>query len=276
MANRIDTAFRKARAENRAAFMPFLTAGDPDVATTGALIEEVARRGADIIELGIPYSDPIADGPTIQASFMRALDCGVTLKDVFAMVRDVRDRCEVAILTMVSFSIVSRVGPEAYFKAAAEAGVDGVIMPDLPPDEGKLVARQARAAGLHPVFLVAPTTHEGRMKEITKHSKGFIYYISVTGTTGARDHLPADIADHIGRMRKLTAKPIAVGFGIARPEQVRAIARIADGAIVGSAIVQKIHDLADRPRSELVSAVGEFVESLARATHRGNGTSESP
>ena len=268
MANRIDAAFRRARRENRAAFMPFITAGDPDLETTAALIEEMERRGADLVELGIPFSDPIADGPTIQASYVRALAGGVTTGQTFDMLRALRQRSRLAILTMVSFSIVSRIGPADYLARAAGAGVDGVIIPDLPADEGKEIARMTRTAGLHPVFLVAPTTPPERMKEIARLSRGFIYYISVTGTTGARDELPRDIADHISRLKEFTRKPIAVGFGISRPEQVAAVARIADGAIVGSAIIRKIHELADRPRAELVKGVGEFVASLAAGKTR--------
>jgi len=268
MRNRIDRTFRRARAENRAAFMPFITAGDPDLETTAAIIEELARRGADLVELGIPYSDPVADGPTIQASYVRALDAGFKVVEVFAMVRRLRERCSIPILTMVSFSIVTRIGPENYFKQAADAGVDGVIIPDLPADEGRAIARMAGAAGLHPVFLVAPTTPPERMKQIVRLSRGFIYYISVAGITGARNDLPTDIADHISRLRQRTNKPVAVGFGISRPEHVRAIARIADGAIVGSAIVKRIHALAHLPRPELISQVGDFVASLAEAKHR--------
>jgi len=266
--NRIDKAFRKARSEQRAAFMPFLTAGDPDINTTGALIEEVARRGADLVELGIPFSDPIADGPTIQASYVRALERGAPLQEIFAMVRDVRTRCEIPILTMVSFSIVSRVGPENYLRMAAEAGVDGVIIPDLPPDEGRTIARQAIAAGLHPVFLAAPTSDDKRLKDIVRQSRGFVYYVSLTGITGVREQLPLDLAGHLEHLKSLTNKPIAVGFGVGRPDQVRTVAAHADGVIVGSAIIRKINDLADRPREELVAAVGDFVAGLAAGKHR--------
>ena len=269
MPNRIDEAFQKARAENRAAFMPFITAGDPDIETTGALIEALARQGADLLELGIPYSDPIADGPTIQASYVRALDRGLKLAQIFNMVRDVRTRCGLPILTMVSFSIVSRVGSDSYFVQASSAGVDGVIIPDLPVDEGGEIARQAATAGLHPVFLVAPTTPDERMQVIARSSQGFIYYISVTGTTGAREELPRDLADHIKRLRSFTKKPIAVGFGVSRPEQVRALARIADGVIVGSALVRKIHEYAGKPREALLSGVGDLAASLAAAKTRG-------
>lgn len=264
MTNRIDKAFRRAKKENRAAFMPFLTAGDPDLETTAALIKEAARRGADIIELGVPFSDPIADGPTIQASFIRALAGGVSVRDIFAMLRDVRARCEIPILTMVSFSIVSKIGPEVYFAQAAEAGVDGVIIPDLSADEGAAIAAQARAAKLHPVFLVAPTTPDARMKRITRLSRGFIYYVSVAGVTGARNSLPTDLADHVRRLRTVTDKPVAVGFGISTPEHVRAVAEYADGAIVGSALVKKIHSFAGQPREQLVKATGDFIAELAQ------------
>ena len=268
MTNRIDKAFRRARADHRAAFMPFITAGDPDVNTTGDLIEEFARAGADMIELGIPFSDPIADGPTIQASYVRALRNGASLNAIFPMLRDVRTRCQIPLLTMVSFSIVAKIRPAAYFRMAADAGVDGVIIPDLPPDEDPSVARQARAAGLHPVFLVAPTTHESRMKEIAKRSSGFIYYISVTGTTGARNELPPDLADHLKLLKSITPKPVAVGFGISTPEHVRAVAAHADGVIVGSAIVRKIHGLSNGPREELIAQTGRFVAQLAAGTRR--------
>jgi tryptophan synthase alpha chain len=268
MKNRIDAAFAAARKENRAAFMPFFTAGDPDLAVTAALIEEAARRGADIVELGIPFSDPIADGPTIQASFVRALERKAGLLGIFEMVKDVRARCAIPILTMVSFSIVTRVGPEAYFALAAEAGCDGVIIPDLPPDEDRSVARRARAAGLHPVFLAAPTSTDARLRSIVRESRGFIYYISVAGTTGARDALPADLADHLAHLRELTDKPIAVGFGVGRRDQVRAVAAHADGVIVGSAIIRAVQAAAGLPREELVAEVGAFLEELARGKSR--------
>ncbi len=268
MRSRIDKAFRDARAGNRAAFMPFITAGDPDLETTAALVEEIARRGADLVELGIPFSDPVADGPTIQASYIRALSGGIKVRDVLGMVRALRDRCQIPILTMVSFSIVWRIGPEQYFGDAASAGVDGVIIPDLPVDEGKEISRLAAKAGLHAVFLVAPTTPPERMRQIARLSSGFIYYISVTGITGARDQLPPDLAQNLETLKSLTKKPVAVGFGISQPEQVRAVAAVADGVIVGSAIVRKIHELADRPRDDLISGVGDFVASLAAARSR--------
>ena len=251
--------------------MPFITAGDPDIETTGPLIEEMHRRGADLVELGIPYSDPIADGPTIQASYVRALDGGVTVEKILEMVRNLRTRCSIPLLTMVSYSIVYKLGPQAYFNEAAASGVDGVIIPDLPADEGKDVARWAGTVGLHPVFLVAPTTPPERTKEIVKRSRGFIYYISVTGTTGARNELPADLVEHLQALKAMTRRPVAVGFGISSPDQVRMVANIADGVIVGSAIVKKIHQLSDRPREEIVKEVGNFVAELAAAKTGGQG-----
>jgi len=261
--NRIDEAFARTQRAGEAAFMPFLTAGDPDLATSGALIEEFARRGADLVELGIPYSDPVADGPTIQASYTRALARGFRLAAVFDMMKDLRTRCAVPVLTMVSLSLVTRMGAEEYFARAAEAGVDGVIIPDLPADEGGAVARLALRAGLYPVFLVAPTTPPERTRIIARRSKGFIYYVSVTGTTGARRELPPDLADHIAAVKSVARQPVAVGFGVSRPEQVAAVARIADGVIVGSAIVRKVHELSTLPRAELVAAAGAFAAELA-------------
>ena len=269
--NRIDAAFRRARAAKAAAFMPFLTAGDPDLETTAAIIEEVCRRGADIVELGIPFSDPIADGPTIQESFSRALGHGIKVKAVFEMVRGLRQRCDIPLLTMVSFSIVSRLGPEKYFADASAAGVDGVIIPDLPADEGRSIARLAESNRLHPVFLVAPTTPPERMGDIARASRGFIYYVSVAGTTGARAELPPDLAEHIAKLKAVTDKPVAVGFGVSRPEQVRMIAQIADGVIVGSAIVRKIAELSASPQAEMVKRVGDFVAELSAAKTKATG-----
>jgi tryptophan synthase alpha chain len=184
------------------------------------------------------------------------------------MIRDVRGRCDVPILTMVSYSIVSRVGPEDWLRRAASAGVDGVIIPELPADEGKEVARLAESNGLHPVFLVAPTTPPERMKAIAARSRGFIYYVAVVGTTGARSELAPDLADHIARLKGVTRKPVAAGFGISRREQVAAVARVADGVIVGSALVRRIEELSSRPRAELISGTGDFLAELAKGKVR--------
>ena len=269
--NRIDIAFRAAKKANRAAFMPFLTAGDPNLDATSRLLVELEKRGADLIELGIPYSDPIADGPTIQASYGRALGRGLKMDDVFAMMAETRKRCNAAMLAMVSFSIIQRIGPETFFRRAAESGIDGVILPDLPADQGAETAKLCQSAGLHPVFLVAPTTSDERMKLIGRLSTGFIYYVSVAGITGARTELPADLAEHLARLKALTSRPVAVGFGISTPEHVRRVAQIADGVIVGSAIVRKVQEHADLPVEELAVKVGEFAGQLAEGAKRPAG-----
>jgi len=266
MSDRIQRTFAALRRRGEAAFMPFLSAGDPDLETTRDLILEVARRGADVIELGIPFSDPIADGPTIQASFTRALAGGTTVGGALDAVKSVRRSCEVPIVTMVSFSIVSRIGTAAYVHRAAEAGADGLIVPDLPVEEAGALRAQAQAEGLCTIFLVAPTTDPDRARRIAEHSTGFIYYVSVTGTTGARDRLPEDLPARLAALKALTDTPVALGFGVGRPEQAAEAGRAADGVIVGSAIVKKIQEYADASRADLVKAVGDFVESLAAAT----------
>lgn len=266
--NRIDKAFQRLRASNEAAFMPFVTAGDPNLQATAAIIKELERRGADLIELGIPYSDPMADGPTIQDSFTRALANGIKLSPIFDMVRSVRETCSIPILTMVSLSIVAQRGLEEYVTLAAESGIDGLIVPDLPVEESARLSTLAAAAKLHTVFLVAPTTPKDRMKRIVKQSKGFVYYVSVAGTTGARTDLPEDLVEHVRAVKEATKTPVAVGFGVSRPEQVAAIAKFADGIIVGSALVRKINEFSNLPLPELCAKVGDFAQSLATAKKR--------
>ncbi|MHA1571964.1 MAG: tryptophan synthase subunit alpha [Alphaproteobacteria bacterium] len=265
---RIEKAFQRTRENNCAAFMPFLTAGDPDIDTTVELILECERRGGDLIELGIPFSDPIADGPTIQASYVRALARNLKVKEIFEAIKTVRQQSQIPILTMVSVSIVSKIGPETYFDQAASAGVDGVIIPDLPPEDGAETAALAEKAGLDMVYLVAPTTPPERMKQIAGMSRGFIYYISVAGTTGARAELPPELVAHIQTLKASTEKPVAVGFGISTPNQVQTVAQVADGVIVGSAIVKRIAAAAGRPRDALVADIGDFIAKLAQGKVR--------
>jgi len=265
--NRIDETFARLREAGRTAFIPFITAGDPDIETTAALVRELDRRGASLIELGIPYSDPIADGATIQASYTRALGAGVTIEQVFKMVASIREAVSAAILTMISVSLVHRVGFAAYIDRAKRAGIDGAIVPDLPAEEAAEPGRLAREADFPLVLLSAPTTPEARRRLIAQHSRGFIYCVSVTGITGARDALPAEVVDHVRALKALSETPVCVGFGISRPEQVRRLSGVADGVIVGSAIVRLIHAHAEAPREDLVRAVGDFVASLADAPH---------
>lgn len=275
--NRLVKTFRDLRAENRSALLPFITAGYPDLETTAALLGEFASRGVRVCELGIPFSDPIADGPVIQASYTRALDAGVTCDGIFETVRRFRQAAgpqsatrnpesDPALLAMVSYSIVYRRGPQRFCADAADAGFDGLIVPDLPLEEAGDFEPLAAEAGLCNVTLIAPTTPPDRRLELARHSRGFIYFISVAGTTGERDKLPDETIAAVRELRRRTDTPVCVGFGISRPEMVEAVCEVADGAIVGSAIVHRIADAADKPRDELVRTVGDFVGELLQPT----------
>jgi len=257
---------------DHAAFMPFFTVGDPDVATTRAVVKEAASRGADIIELGVLFSDPIADGPTIQASYYRALEKGFKLDHFFSMVKNLRaEGLETPLVGMVSETLVFKRGLERFLKETSEAGLDGLIIPDLPAGYEGDTAAQAATAGLDLIFLCAPTTTPERRARIVERSTGFIYCIAVAGITGAREKLAVDLAQNVKDLKARTGKPVCVGFGISRPEQASAVARIADGVIVGSALVKRIAELSAQglPPDELVRLVGEDVSVLAKAAHKG-------
>jgi len=242
--NRIDACFQRLQGEGRTAFIPFLTAGDPDLQTTVALVEACARAGASIIELGFPYSDPVADGPTIQNSYSRTLSRGLRLDDVFGLVRLCRGRTDVPLAGMASYSLVFRRGLTRFVGEAARSGLDGLILPDLPVEEAAPLGKACGEAGLAAVFLVAPTTTEERRRRIVEEATGFIYCVSVVGITGARDSLPEGLTRSLADLRRLTDKPLAVGFGISRPEQAAALAPHVDGVIVGSAIVRLVGERA--------------------------------
>jgi tryptophan synthase alpha chain len=264
--NRIDALFRRLRDERRPALMPFLTAGDPDLATTGELIPALAADGADMFEVGIPYSDPIADGPVVAASYTRALRRGVKLAEIFAMLGGVRaGGVGAPIVTMVSYAIVHRHGVAEYLREAVGAGVDGLIVPDLPVEEAAELKRRADEAGLKLIQLVTPTTPRDRAVQIARTSSGFLYYVSVAGITGERKALPPELAENVAWLRSQTELPICIGFGIGGPDQVRALAPTADGLIVGSAIVRRLAGEGD-VRAE----VAGFVRELAGAIPRGS------
>ena len=255
------------------AFMPFVTVGDPDVATSMALIRELANRGVDLIEVGFPYSDPIADGPVIQASYTRALSRGLHVNDIFAGIQQLTSDCGneklPPLVAMVSYAIVFRIGTASFVERAKAAGFSGLIIPDLPADEAGDVARVIREAGLDAVQLVAPTTNPIREDRIVQTGGGFVYCISIAGTTGARDQLPEELSGQLRRLRGKTDLPLAVGFGVSKPEQVAALCGLADGVIVGSAIVRQLERLANDSAStaEVLRDVGDFAAKMVAATH---------
>ncbi|MGQ9499762.1 MAG: tryptophan synthase subunit alpha [Dissulfurimicrobium sp.] len=272
--NRIDEAFSRLKKTNGAALIPFITAGDPDLTTTKALIFELVKNGADIIELGLPFSDPLADGPTIQAASQRALVNNVNAHDLFGIVRDVRRKTDVPLVLMGYYNSILQYGLMEFAREAVSAGLDGVIVPDLPLEEAAVPMGwmdAARANGLANIMLVAPTTPPARAKRIAGATDGFLYYVSVTGITGARAELPSDLHDGLMTVKGLTKRPVAVGFGISRPEQVAMLSKIADGIIVGSAIVKIIEANIIRNGGgfsagpNLVEAVGKFVKALKEA-----------
>ncbi|MBX6316262.1 MAG: tryptophan synthase subunit alpha [Isosphaeraceae bacterium] len=272
--NRIDALFQRLRSEGRRALMPFVTAGDPDLDTTAALIREVLARGAHLVEVGIPYSDPIADGPVIAASYTRALRQGVKLAPILDLIRALRSeapggRLESApLVTMVSYAIVHRHGPDRYLREIADAGVDGLIVPDLPVEESAGLCRLATALNLCLIQLITPTTPRDRALKIAATTTGFLYYVSVAGITGERRELPPDLAENVAWLRTQTALPVCIGFGISRPEHIRQLAPVADGLIVGSALVRRLAEGSDQSRAALVREIGNFVAELAAALPR--------
>lgn len=258
--NRIDRKFRELRARKKKAFIAFLTAGYPDLPTTLQLVLACERGGADIVELGIPFSDPMADGPVIQFSSQEALRKGVTPAKIFDLVSAVRMKSRIPLCLMTYYNPVFAYGRERFLKKAHTLGVDGVIIPDLPPEEDKEFVRYAHRYGIAPVCFIAPTTTRERMAYIARRSRGFIYYVSLTGVTGARKHLPADLQKQLSAVKRITDRPVCVGFGVSRPEQVRRLCRAADGVIVGSAIINKIRQ--SRSKKTMIKAVEDYVRKL--------------
>jgi tryptophan synthase alpha chain len=266
--NAIDAHFQRLRAQKRKVFMPFVTAGDPDLETTGLVVRELARRGAGLIELGFPYSDPIADGAVIQASYTRALAGGLHIADVFACARRLADSPElkgIPLAAMVSYSLVYRRGPEQFLKQAQAAGFSGAIVPDLPIEEAENLARLSAALDFKLIQLVTPTTPRDRAVRIACTATGFLYCVSVTGITGERDRLPEQLLEQLAWLRTQTDLPLCVGFGISRPEHVHMLRELADGVIVGSAIVRRLEQAGRRPLGEIVAEIGALAETLAEA-----------
>lgn len=262
---RIAARFAANAAAGRKAVAPFVTAGDPDTATTAELLGAIDRAGATLIELGVPYSDPIADGSVIQASYVRALAAGMSLDRLFATVREVAGRIATPVLAMTSYSIVFRRGIERFVAESAAAGLAGFVVPDLPLEESDDLDRACRESGLALVRLVTPTTPPDRAAEIARRSTGFLYCVSVAGVTGARASLPEGLVDRVAWLRTKTDVPILVGFGISSPEQARAVAAFADGVIVGSAFVRHLAEAQGKPRPELVAGVERHCRDLVNA-----------
>ena len=262
---RVEAVFAANRAAGRKALAPFVTAGDPDVAATVAVLEAIAKAGASLCELGVPYSDPIADGPVIQASYTRALGKGLTLADVFDAAKQASARVSMPILAMASYSLIFRRGIDRFVADAVAAGLAGFVVPDLPIEESDDLDTACRRAGLALVRLVTPTTPPERAEAIAKKSTGFLYCVSVAGVTGARTELPPGLIDRVKWLRTKTSVPILVGFGISSPEQVKAVAEVADGVIVGSALVRRITEAVDQPREAMLTDVSHYVADLAAA-----------
>jgi tryptophan synthase alpha chain len=261
----IDDLFIRLRGEGRKALMPFITAGDPDVAFTGQLLGELARRGCHLCEVGIPYSDPVADGPVIQASYTRALKKHVRLDTILDMLGNVASQVTTPLVTMVSYAIVYRLGLEHYVDTARQRGIAGLIVPDLPAEESSALSAVCKARDLSLIHLVTPTTPRERAVRIAEASTGFLYYVSVTGVTGARNELPPDLVEKVGWLREQTDLPICIGFGISQPEHVRLLSPVADGLIVGSALVRHIGAVGEKGRDQVLREAGDYVSTLLAA-----------
>ena len=261
--NRIDKKFKELKKKNKKAFIAFIMAGDPSLAVTEKLIYELVSSGADIIELGVPFSDPIADGPTIQKASERGLKSKTTLAGVFNLVKKVRNKMQTPMVFLIYYNLVFHYGLERFVKDAVRSGLDGVVIPDLPPEESKELCKIAKKNKFSVIPLLAPTSSIGRIKKVSSVATGFIYYVSLTGTTGARKKLPKELGESLKNIKKITNVPVCVGFGISTPAQVKEVQKFADGAIVGSAIIKVIEK--NIGKKDLVKKVGNFVKNLKGA-----------
>jgi len=261
--NLIDETFLRVRREGKKALIPFLTAGFPNLRLSLQLSLELARRGADILEIGVPFSDPIADGPIIQSSSQTALASGANLRGTLKLIEGIKAQSCTPVVLMSYYNPLFRWGIEDLMKAAKKAGVDGLIVPDLPPEEAGKVLKASERCDLDPIFFLAPTSDEKRIRLISKVGKGYIYYVSVTGTTGTRRSLAPDLKSAIFRIRGQTEMPIAVGFGISTPLQAQKVSDLADGVIIGSALIAHIKKNLGRPN--LLQEAGDFLDRFRRA-----------
>jgi tryptophan synthase alpha chain len=244
--------------------IPYVTAGDPDLETTKTLVREMVRHGGDIIEIGVPFSDPLADGPIIQRASQRALQAGTTVRRILQMVHELRPEIDAPLVLMTYFNPIYRYGEAAFVSDALAAGVDGIIVPDLPPEEAQTLRDLTNGTPLDMIFLAAPTSTPARLALIAEASRGFIYYVSRLGTTGVRSQLSDDLQAMLSQLRSTTAKPLTVGFGVSTPEHVRLVAEMADGVVVASAILQLLEDITDRDAK--LAQVTDFIAALKAAT----------
>jgi len=261
--NRIDETFVRLKTQGRSGLIPFLAAGDPSLEVTESLVYEFEARGADLVELGVPFSDPLADGVVNQRAYQRALESGASLPRILESVARIRRRSEIPIVLMSYINPIHRFGLQRFPSAARDVGVDGLIVSDCPPEEMGELQIALEGAGVHPILLIAPTSPPRRISLIGAKGRGYIYYVSLRGVTGPRDRLPDDLAAGIRRVRALTDTPLAVGFGISTPAQARAVSELADAVIVGSAVVATVEQSLGTP--QLAARVGDFVGGLRAA-----------
>ncbi len=278
MTTRIDTCFAELKKEGRSAFVTFLMCGDPDMATSLAIIKELPKAGADIIEIGMPFTDPMADGPAIQAAGLRALKAGMTLKKTLQVVRDFRkDNATTPIVLMGYYNPIYIYGVDKFLIDAKSAGVDGLIIVDLPPEEDTELCIPAMKAGLNFIRLATPTTDDKRLPAVLENTSGFVYYVSITGITGSASAATSDVATAVARIKRHTKLPVCVGFGIRTPQAARDIAQSANGAVVGSALIDVLRETLDadgKATTRTVPAVADFVSSLAQGVRGAKQAAE--
>ncbi len=263
--NRIESKFKELKKRKKKAFVAFITAGDFGLSTTKRLISQLDKCGVDIIELGVPFSDPIADGTTIQAASERALKRGTTLSGIIRTVGSLRTLTDIPILLMTYYNPIFKYGLKKFVADCIKNGIDGVIVPDLPPEEADELITASKGKKFSTIFLLSPTSTKERIRLVAKKSKGFIYYVSLTGITGARERLPKELLAQVRQIKSSTTKPVCVGFGVSRPSQIKQICKVADGVIVGSAIVRVVERYSGK--KNLVGAVGRYVKDLVEAAH---------
>ncbi len=261
--NRIAATFDRLRRKGEKALIPYIMAGDPSLAETEALVVALEQAGADLIEIGVPFSDPIADGPVLQKAAERALRSGTSLRGTLRTVKTLRAKTHVPLILMTYYNVIMAMGEQEFCHEAVQAGVDGVIIPDMPPEEADPLQQASDAEGPCLIFLLAPTSTTARKSEVIKRTSGFIYYVSITGITGAKLRDIDSIRQRVHALRKKAKKPVVVGFGIATPNDARQIAAFSDGVIVGSALVRKIEELQHSP--DLIDGVSQFTAGLKAA-----------